>query len=205
MIHRNKVDVIVLSCLLIVLNSCHKDDSVLSAGGQRCDLTPPIIADFDFFPDVCSSHATIDFQNNSRNATSYDWDFGDGTSSDEFNPQKTYQQAGDYQVRLTARTSSKSEFATKTIIILANSGAAGPDAKFEVAINPNLKTEVTFANQSTNADSYVWNFGDGSPQYMTTSLELVHQYPGPGRYSVMLRASNGDGGDCFAVSIDINP
>jgi len=50
--------------------------------------------------------------------------------------------------------------------------------------SPNI-LEVTFNNSSTDADSFNWDFGDG-----TTSAEVnpVHNYPGPGSYLVTLNA-----------------
>lgn len=42
----------------------------------------------------------VKFDNYTRNASRYEWDFGDGTKSTEKNPEHVYQQAGDYQVKL---------------------------------------------------------------------------------------------------------
>lgn len=44
----------------------------------------------------------IQFLNNSNNATSYAWDFGDGNSSQETNPSHLYATGGDFVVTLTA-------------------------------------------------------------------------------------------------------
>jgi PKD repeat protein len=46
--------------------------------------------------------AVITFTNTSQNADSYLWDFGDGTTSTQANPKKTYNQHGTYTVTLTA-------------------------------------------------------------------------------------------------------
>src|SRR5690606_33659943 len=70
--------------------------------------------DFDSLPDPVKSFFThnggeqlnindeIRFTNQSENATSYSWNFGDGTTSTEENPSKTYSNPGIYTVRLTA-------------------------------------------------------------------------------------------------------
>lgn len=39
-----------------------------------------------------------------------------------------------------------------------------------------------------NAKSYIWNFGDGSPDTATTSYIVYHTYPNPGIYDVMMIA-----------------
>ncbi len=49
----------------------------------------------------CTAACTISFANTSTNATSYHWDFGDGNTSTEKDPQHTYQEAGTYNVELT--------------------------------------------------------------------------------------------------------
>jgi len=50
----------------------------------------------------CKVPCTISFENNSENATSFLWDFGDGTNSDIGSLDKIYDKAGDYDVVLTA-------------------------------------------------------------------------------------------------------
>ncbi len=55
-------------------------------------------ADFSFG----GNEFTVDFTNNSTNATIYLWDFGDGNTSTENNPTHTYATAGTYMVNLSA-------------------------------------------------------------------------------------------------------
>lgn len=47
----------------------------------------------------------ITFINTSENSDSFMWNFGDGTSSTEMNPVKTFPKTGDYTVELTAKNS----------------------------------------------------------------------------------------------------
>jgi PKD repeat protein len=49
---------------------------------------------------------------------------------------------------------------------------------------------VTFTNTSTNADSYLWEFGDGNT---STEANPVHTYAGAGVYTVRLTATNAHG------------
>ena len=48
--------------------------------------------------------------------------------------------------------------------------------------------DATFQDTIRNAKSYIWNFGDGSPDSATTSYVVSHVYPAPGVYTVMMVA-----------------
>ena len=88
--------------------------SLVATQGQ-CDseaatITVPEIIDLPVaaftsdpkFPAKLTAPVTIQFINNSSGANSYLWDFGDGTTSTEENPQHEYAAFGEYQVTLTA-------------------------------------------------------------------------------------------------------
>jgi PKD repeat protein len=68
-------------------------------------LFPEIKADFSYY----SNGLTIWFTNLSTNATSYNWNFGDGNISNETNPTHTYSASGVYTVELTAYGSGGSD------------------------------------------------------------------------------------------------
>ena len=61
----------------------------------------------------------ITFTNTSKDASSYKWNFGDGTSSDVASPTHAYENAGTYTVTLTAysKNEKKSDKATATITV----------------------------------------------------------------------------------------
>jgi PKD repeat protein len=76
------------------------------------------VASFQFEIDA-NDFLTVNFTNFSQNATSYDWDFGDGNSSTVTNPSHTYSAAGEYEVILIAsnadgKTAMRSESITIT-------------------------------------------------------------------------------------------
>ena len=60
---------------------------------------------------------TVTFTNQSLNAKSYYWTFGDGSASSEMNPVKKYSSAGTYTVTLKATNITKTSIYTKTINI----------------------------------------------------------------------------------------
>ena len=59
----------------------------------------------------------VKFDNYTRNASRYEWDFGDGTTSTEKNPEHVYQQAGDYRVTLKAFNGIGAHETSQTVCI----------------------------------------------------------------------------------------
>ena len=61
--------------------------------------------------------ASIQFNNTSRNADTYTWDFGDGQTSQEISPAHRYTRSGDYTVTLRASKGNTSKEHQKTITV----------------------------------------------------------------------------------------
>lgn len=115
-----------ISMIAIVI-SCGNDDGADSPLGEP-------VASFDGIADD-NDYATIDFVNASQNATSYEWDFGDGSevSTDE-NPSHTYAEDGTYTVTLTASNGAEEDVATKDFTI------SDPNAAQELLSGTTSKT-----------------------------------------------------------------
>ncbi|TXF91168.1 PKD domain-containing protein [Neolewinella aurantiaca] len=79
-------------------------------------------------------------------------------------------------------------------------GAVPPSPAFTPAQSTENFLEYTFDNSSTNAESYIWDFGDGN-----TSVEEspTHVYATPDVYTVTLEATSPDG-ETATVSRDID-
>jgi PKD repeat protein len=60
----------------------------------------------------------VQFTDLSKNATGWNWDFGDGTSSTARNPAHKYNKAGKYTVKLTVKNSKGTNSVTKPGYIL---------------------------------------------------------------------------------------
>ena len=63
----------------------------------------------------------IEFTNGTQGAATYEWDFGDGTSSTEENPKKKYSKPGKFTVTLTGITKKKKIEKSKSLEIQINS------------------------------------------------------------------------------------
>jgi PKD repeat protein len=80
----------------------------------------------------------VTFTNSSTNATSYTWDFGDNETSTEANPVHTYEDAGTYEVTLTATNECGFQATTIEITVMADGVREIPGiSRFDVFPNPN--------------------------------------------------------------------
>lgn len=61
--------------------------------------------------------------------------------------------------------------------------------------------EVSFENTSTDADTYAWDFGDGST---STETSPTHIYKSAGNFTVTLVATNADGEDESEQSLTVD-
>lgn len=139
---------------------------------------------------------SVAFTNTSTNATSYSWDFGDGTAaSTATSPTHVYATEGNHTVVLTATNANGSNTSSNSINVVAG---IPPTAAFTYLVTD--KT-VRFTNNSSNATGYSWNFGDGSA--VSTSTSPTHTYATAGNYTVELTATNTTGSVATSKSISI--
>jgi len=97
-------------CCLAV--SCGDDDDPGTGGSD----TGEPISSFQF--EVSDTDwRVVNFTNFSQNADSFTWDFGDGNTSTDRDPQHSYDAGGDYEVTLTASDGTASKASRKTIEI----------------------------------------------------------------------------------------
>ena len=127
----------------------------------------------------------------SKYASSYEWDFGDGKSSSTRRPEHVFAEPGKYNVVLTTKGDG-GEHATHRLIEVYRRPEV--DFKFTPDALQLPYATATFLNLSRLGSTYEWTFGDG-----TTSIEEnpVHAYNDPGVYDVTLLARSDQG--CEAV------
>ncbi|WJJ95711.1 PKD domain-containing protein [Algibacter luteus] len=77
-------------------------------------VAPPVA---NFTEATSESNLMATFTNTSTDATSYSWDFGDGSTSTDVNPVHTYAYKGQYIVTLTATSTAGSNETTKEIFV----------------------------------------------------------------------------------------
>ncbi len=136
--------------------------------------------------EACGSLTAKFYARSTENITSYSWNFGDGGSSTEANPEHFFDHAGVYIIQLTYVTEHGCRgTATYNSIRVREK----PKANFTVQPMVCGNTPVSFINTSTGyAQSYLWDFGDNTGPIVPNP---IHQYFQAGDFNVRLIAYNG--------------
>ena len=149
---------------------------------------PEITANFIPTPDdpnICEP-LLVSFNDWSKNAAKWDWDFGDGTGSDQQSPTHEYINTGSGDisrlVRLTTTSANGLCTATNSWNITIHGRV---EADFEIGANTGCNPfEVDFINNSTGGAAYIWDFGDGQALTTTSAGTVTHSF-GNSSYSAM--------------------
>lgn len=132
----------------------------------------------------------------------YEWNFGDGTTSNERNPVHTYEEPGTYDVRLRVTNSTGCNATT----LFPDMVEVYPQPEAGISAEPLAATidnpVISFFEQIEGEyNSIEWDFGDGE-----TSQEdnPVHRYSAPGSYDVIMYTENSYGcWDADTVNVGI--
>lgn len=158
-------------------------------------------------PPGCAPYTAV-INNTSIGGQQFFWNFGDGSTSTDPDPVHVFKAATTYTVSLFVVDSSTCNISDSTKVTI--SIAPQPTASFTVTPTPSQEdTPSDFANNSTGASKYQWDFGDGSG--LTTfklDTPVVHQYITSGTYKACLYASTIFGcidTSCTAVEAIIRP
>lgn len=188
------------TCWLIAQNNfgC-KDSTQLSI-----QVYPRVVAQFTSDSAGCSP-LYIQFNNHSLNASTYLWNFGDGSTSTTYEPNHLFINnttgTQTYPVHLTATSSYGCDATfTKNITVYAV-----PVASFVVD-----STVLHYPNQTIIIDNttsgtwqYLWNFGDGTSSTLMEPHQ--HTYANYGNYQVSLIAYSPFCSDTTSLNITFVP
>ena len=116
------------------------------------------------------------------------WEWGDGTTSGDSIAQHTFENPGEYPVKLTVSGPAGVSTFTNTLWVFAP-----PQANFSFGSGPLVAGEtVSFVEASTGEiAAREWDLGDGT---LTSGTQVSHVYPTPGRYRIRLTV-RGPGGE----------
>ena len=158
---------------------------------------------------ACAAPCEVLITNNSRNTTSYSWDFGDGTTGNQTDSSFThsYPDQGMYIINMTATGPNGSDDAEPVMVNVT--APVPPVAAFEVdSVNHNgfAPSLVVFKNTAVDADTYSWDFGDPASGIYNTSTDEnpSHNFRNSGLYKVKLTVRNSLNGLEDDVEMDID-
>jgi PKD repeat protein len=136
---------------------------------------------------------TVTFSNQSNQATTYIWNFGDNTSSTSINPTRTYAVQGAYDVTLSAISASNCDTHRITQRVLLN---APPRARFTARTTDTcVQATIQFNDSSSNnTTQWYWEFPGGTPSTSNQQNPIVQYFVG-NAYDVTLIVSNANGRD----------
>ncbi len=169
---------------LVTTNSGGCSDTLIKTGLIN---TQDINTSFTVPGNICIKEP-IAFQNTSTpSPVSSIWNFGDGTTSSDTTPAKTYAASGSYNVTLYNTYAYCTDSVTKSITIAPSPAA---DFSSDKVFKCQPPFDVNFQDLSSNAVSWQWDFGDGAA---STLQNPSHTYNDFGYYPVKLIATNASG------------
>ncbi len=177
---------------------------VESNNGCYDSITLPVVvyekptADFTSDETRVCNPGQIEFTNlstsNSSNVEQWQWNFFNGTQTNEQNPTVNYSNETDEVVYYDVELIATNSFGCNDTVLVNNYIAVIPQPIADFYPTPGLmtiqNTETEFVNQSELADEYLWDFGDGSGN---TSIQEnpTYEYPAvQADYVVQLIAYN---------------
>ncbi|MBN1155019.1 PKD domain-containing protein, partial [candidate division KSB1 bacterium] len=166
-------------------------DSVIKVNYIQADYCPAQCeADFDASPRSGCAPLSVNFTDQSTNPQSWYWNFPGGTpaTSTQQNPTVVYSTPGLYSVSLRiVCTTGQVDSVIKVNYIQADYCPQPCNAEFSASPRSGCAPlSVNFTDQSTNPQSWYWNFPGGTPATSTQQNPTV-VYSTPGLYSVSLR------------------
>lgn len=172
------------SYLLELKDGCSVDAS------RKLNLVVYPLPKIDFTASKTSlcAPAVPDFTNLSSGAVTYKWVFGDGDTSNAFEPFKPFNLAGSYDVGLigiSADNCIDSIFKPLYISVVEHPQA---DFSFTPSDLDYLNSTAQFQNKSKNNTLFEWDFGDNAKDI--TNNDPIHTYADTGLYWVSLVANN---------------
>ncbi len=102
---------------------------------------------------------TINFKDSTVNSNTWAWNFGDGTTSTQKNPNKIYSKNGYYNVSLlvTSTLGCRDSLKIDSLVRIV-----GPTAKYDyVQLDTCAMSPVFFTNKSVGGHKFTWDFGNG--------------------------------------------
>ncbi len=142
---------------------------------------------FSLDVDTICDALQVNFSNNSIKANRYFWDFGNGQTSSDAEPQTVYNNFGVYTVMLIAEDTICDIADTNYIEVVHDTGIS-PTALIETEYaGCDASYEAHFRNITSRPCDIEWYFSDGTT---AVGQQSTHNFPAVGSYQVMMVATD---------------
>lgn len=174
---------------MVVSGFCGDDTLVDTIRVTFCQPVASFTADSLVACDSLTVTFTAEAGDSTTPIDTWEWDFGDGTNGVMGQQQShTYIGAASYGITLVVTGPGGTDTFNSTDSIVIN-----PSPFPDWAVDSIVGTTAFFSNNSANASIYKWTFGD-LPGTTFVESPVLHNYPGPGDYTVNLRVENAECG-----------
>jgi gliding motility-associated-like protein len=167
-------------------------------------VEPPFI-DIELTSSAICEGESILFTNASFSASNwhYEWNFGNGVTSNHANPSYTFMSAGLYAITLTITDEYNCVWTAAADEMISVYPQAHASFDLLESVASILNPVMNLTNTSTNSNTALWHFGDN---HTSTQFHPAHTYSNHGNYTIMLVANNSfNCPDTAYQSIVINP
>ncbi|TNF31054.1 MAG: PKD domain-containing protein, partial [Bacteroidetes bacterium] len=171
-------------------------------------LPPYVYAGFTYVENAQCGSTEITFTDTSQgNPTSWYWDFGDGSTSNQQNPTHTFSGTGPYSITFAP---SNGVFTDTLNVPNMVSPLVLPVADFTVPQTEVCdSSDLRFFDNSINAYEWEWSFGDANSGSLNTSdlQNPFHTFNDSGTFTVTLTVYSVDGcpSDATPINITVHP
>lgn len=165
---------------------------------------------------LCTNTTTVATVNSNYSPLFCNWDFGDGTTSNQTRPTVGYTTPGTYNISMTATNTEGCRDSMRQTVVVNLAPTAGFTVDQTKSCSP---FTVNFTNTSINAVSYQWTIKSPNGYSATsTSINPSFALPKKGLYDVTLIATSSTGcedkleipryiwigSDLIAANLDVN-
>ena len=177
-----------------------KNPAGSASHSEQITVVPHATAGFRPADETAGIGDAVSFINESggQSPVRYTWQFGDGSLSDEANPQHIYQQPGTYQVQLLIENEYGRSEASQTVIV-------GLPPTADILVDDSAPAGERLSGQAVAVASgteLTWQMGDGK-EY--SGDKVSHAYRQTGDYYVTLIANNEFGSTKVGRWIHVDP
>lgn len=182
--------------LIGVCVSEYRNGELLSVIRKEMTVTVMVCGFFDAyfsFPDLECNDLTVQFQNLSSGADSYEWTFGNpadpGFTSDATNPTYVYSNYGTYDVQLVINAGTECEDISQQSIVLDYTEAV-PLFQYQLGDDCLDDIPIYLTDVSQDPDNEIagreWTVKNGNTVYTSTEINPVISVAGAGNWLVEL-------------------